>query len=475
MSNAAAIGPKGDGAYDAYRALEREIAAAADAGRTDEAARAALADLTADIYARARRHLRACFPSFWRPIASDDERLRRKFGTFFRDLNLYHHEGLRSGMMIYDDKLVFDAVIAKVGLRGARSRWLVNERRAVDLTQAGPALSFDEAAEAIVAGPFFAKRRIGGGGEGAMRIGEGVFSFAGGVAEPASSARLRALLAQADTDYLIQDIVAQSPALAAINASSLNTIRCLTYLDRAGRARVVAATLRVGAGGMVVDNASSGGMYCGVDIDRGRLRAEAVNKADERFTRHPASGAAFKDYPSPDLADAFEACARCHEVVGQPMTVGWDVAMSTAGPLLLEGNPRWMAKLHAAVDPGVAARLWSAYLDEWGGLDFGFGGHAAARAGGVRDKRLTVVAVASGRVQKVGFRKWASAQAASRGLAGEVENLRDGSVRLRVEGPARRVEAYLFLVAQGPPRGQVERLCVESCRVSAEDDFRIIS
>ena len=459
------------------RRLEAQVAVARDAAcRSDDRRRAdaALARQATRVFARARQHIRACFPSFWGPIGASDHRIRRKFGTFFRELNLYHFTGPQIGKIVYDDKLIFDAVINKIGYGGPKALWLIDGKRALRLRD-NVKRPLAEVVDEIAAGTYFAKFRIGGGGEGAFRIGDGEIIFADGSSAASSPDTLTEIFSTARQNYLLQEIARQSDTLAALNPSSLNTIRCLTYLDRRGQAHVMGATLRLGAGTMVVDNASSGGMFCGIDINRGCLLATAINKAEDTFTRHPTTGIVFEDYALPQLESVFRMCTRCHEAIGHPMTVGWDVATTPDGPMLLEGNTRWMAKLHTAVDPGVAARVWSAYLDEWGDLDFGFGSADLPRMSRMREKRLTVSLNVRGRVQKVGYRKWIARHAKDRALSGHVRNCDDGSVTVHLSGPIRRVEAMLLLVATGPRKAEVSTIAVEDLALTGDDNFAIVT
>ena len=456
----------------ALRGLEADVAECRADGC--QQAEAALAQHSDKVFALARKHIRACFPSFWGPIGASDARIRRKFGTFFRELNLYHFTGPQIGKIVYDDKLIFDAVINRIGYRGPKALWLVDGTRALRLNDNSRA-PLGEVIDQIAAGTYFAKFRIGGGGEGAFRIADGQIVFADGTNAAARPDTLTDIFAKSEQNYLLQEVARQNEALSTLNPSSLNTIRCLTYLDRGGNAHVMGATLRLGAGTMVVDNASSGGLFCGIDINRGCLFATGINKAEDTFTQHPTTGVVFKDYALPDVERVFEMCTRCHEAIGHPMTVGWDVAMAPDGPMLLEGNPRWMAKLHTQVDPGVAARVWSAYLDEWGDLDMGFGRAGLARTSRVRDKRLTVSLKVEGRVQKVGYRRWVARHAKERALSGHVRNLDDGTVAVHLSGPARRVEAMLLLVATGPRRAQVATVSVDDLALTDEDDFAVLT
>lgn len=57
--------------------------------------------------------------------------------------------------------------------------------------------------------------------------------------------------------------------------------------------------------------------------------------------------------------------------------------------------------------------------------------------------------LANGRVQGVGFRFFVNNEAIRHGLTGWVKNLDDGSVIMEVQGPASRIEAFLYVVERG--------------------------
>jgi acylphosphatase len=72
----------------------------------------------------------------------------------------------------------------------------------------------------------------------------------------------------------------------------------------------------------------------------------------------------------------------------------------------------------------------------------------------------------SGRVQGVGFRWHARAEAERLGLAGWVANLPDGRVEAWLEGDERALEAMLTWLARGPSAARVTH--VEAVAISAQ-------
>lgn len=69
---------------------------------------------------------------------------------------------------------------------------------------------------------------------------------------------------------------------------------------------------------------------------------------------------------------------------------------------------------------------------------------------------LAIRLVIEGRVQGVGYRWWACAQARKFGLRGWVRNRRDGSVELLAAGPAGAVDQLAAACREGPAAAQVK-------------------
>jgi acylphosphatase len=65
-----------------------------------------------------------------------------------------------------------------------------------------------------------------------------------------------------------------------------------------------------------------------------------------------------------------------------------------------------------------------------------------------------------GRVQGVGYRNFVQWKAAQFGLAGYVMNLKDGRVRVRVEGVRDAIERLARELTKGPPLARVDNLAV---------------
>ncbi|HEU4808845.1 MAG TPA: acylphosphatase [Homoserinimonas sp.] len=68
--------------------------------------------------------------------------------------------------------------------------------------------------------------------------------------------------------------------------------------------------------------------------------------------------------------------------------------------------------------------------------------------------------IVRGRVQGVGFRWSAQAEAEQLGVAGYARNLPDGTVQAEVEGPEAAVQRMLDWLRHGPPYAEVDGIDV---------------
>ncbi len=87
---------------------------------------------------------------------------------------------------------------------------------------------------------------------------------------------------------------------------------------------------------------------------------------------------------------------------------------------------------------------------------------------------MRVRSLVSGRVQGVGYRAAARAEAQRLGLAGWVRNLPDGRVELWAEGEAVQLERLLGWARRGPPGARVTEATAEWAEASGlGGDFQI--
>ncbi|QAY61314.1 hypothetical protein ET475_15905 [Microbacterium protaetiae] len=135
---------------------------------------------------------------------------------------------------------------------------------------------------------------------------------------------------------LLEEVLVQHPDLAALYPDSVNTLRLVTYLDAAGTFHVIAGVLRIGNGG-VIDNFAGGGMFTMLD-DHGVALYAAVDKQSHVFERHPITGVQIAGFAVPMYRDAVAMVERLSRRLPQIPYLGWDVAITPAGPAVIEAN-----------------------------------------------------------------------------------------------------------------------------------------
>lgn len=134
---------------------------------------------------------------------------------------------------------------------------------------------------------------------------------------------------------LVEQCIKQHPDMNKLYNKSVNTLRMFTFY-KDGQAYFLQAILKVGNGG-VVDNFSSGGMYTYVD-DEGTVYAEAIDQMDNKYYKHPISNETIVGFKVPMFKEAVGKVEEAAKVVPEMGYIGWDVAISEDGPVLVEGN-----------------------------------------------------------------------------------------------------------------------------------------
>ena len=132
---------------------------------------------------------------------------------------------------------------------------------------------------------------------------------------------------------------------------NLNTIRIMTYWSQNDGIVVLFAVVRMGRSGAVVDNASAGGLYCGINPD-GSLKEYA-------YTLHPFSrcdksdsGILFKEFKIPYFEELKKKARKMHENLPYAKVIGWDLSINDKDEIVLvEINASTPGLFQAATGP----------------------------------------------------------------------------------------------------------------------------
>ena len=148
-----------------------------------------------------------------------------------------------------------------------------------------------------------------------------------------------------DSGYLYQETIDQHPVLNQLNNSCINSIRMDTFIDHLGNVEILSAYLRMSICNSHVDNTTSGGCFVGVSLETGKLKKygyTSITRAGGKIlTEHPVSGTVFENFTIPLFTEAKELVQRIAPIVPNLRLIGWDIAISRNGPILIEGNTNY--------------------------------------------------------------------------------------------------------------------------------------
>lgn len=99
----------------------------------------------------------------------------------------------------------------------------------------------------------------------------------------------------------------------------------------------MSAVLRMSIAG-VTDNFAQGGIAVGIDIEKGSLKKVAKDKYGNRYFKHPKTNWAFDEARLPFWNEIIETVIKAAKVLSEVRLIGWDIALTDEGPLILEAN-----------------------------------------------------------------------------------------------------------------------------------------
>ncbi len=157
---------------------------------------------------------------------------------------------------------------------------------------------------------------------------------------------------------LVEEYIVQHPEMMKLSSAGLNTIRIVTQ-EVNGNIEIVAARLRITINS-VVDNLAAGNAAAPVDLESGKISGSAVfsdiTKPD--ISVHPVSGAEIPGFQIPLWSEIIEMIEKAALMVPENRSVGWDIAVTQEGPLLVEGNHNWCKLLwQLPVKQGLKGQL----------------------------------------------------------------------------------------------------------------------
>jgi hypothetical protein len=286
---------------------------------------------------------------------------------YVRFRRIRNRENLRTGKAPYNyvcvlrDKFLFAQFASSLGLATPKCFALLNRDGITWLNEnrTAPLESLLERATPHIDG--FCKPVGGIQGDGAfpLTIGEGELRVKGKIL---SLAELREKL---NDEYLLQERIQQHPHVSALNPTSINTIRLITFC-RGSTVTLFSAAMRIGTLGKSVDNWAAGGLIVSADPTRGSLRGDGYFKPGYggRAAKHPNSGIVFEGFQIPYFREAVELVSQLHRHLRGVHSIGWDVAITPDGPTIIEGNDDWEGGIPMVLERDFRERFLRMYASQ---------------------------------------------------------------------------------------------------------------
>ena len=151
--------------------------------------------------------------------------------------------------------------------------------------------------------------------------------------------RIATVFAKSHEPILLEELIVQSEKMGRFHKDSVNTLRMRTFRFD-DRVELLPSNMRLGRGGAKIDNTSQGGISVALD-ENGKAFA-ASDEQGNTFAVHPDTGERIIGEVVPSWSEAVALVKELTQVVPEVRYVGWDIALTNDGWVLIEGNDKGM-------------------------------------------------------------------------------------------------------------------------------------
>ena len=146
--------------------------------------------------------------------------------------------------------------------------------------------------------------------------------------------------------WLVQPVIRNHKALRAImSPSALGTIRAVTYL-KGSEIDLLYAVLRIPVGNNQADNfahGTSGNLVAPLDVDTGKIGTPRASRTSDwpnivNILKHPQTGVRIEGETTPYWDEFKHLVTRAQSTLPKLPTLGWDIAITDSGPVVVEAN-----------------------------------------------------------------------------------------------------------------------------------------
>jgi hypothetical protein len=143
--------------------------------------------------------------------------------------------------------------------------------------------------------------------------------------------------------FYFEDFILQHENIANVSPSAVNTIRMISLINEENRVDIIGSVFRISVD-CPIDNYSAGNLAAEIDIATGIVISGGIRKrssCDSYHEIHPSTKQQILGLKIPFWNEINQMVTEAALVVPQVRTVGWDIAITPSGPIIIEGNSKW--------------------------------------------------------------------------------------------------------------------------------------
>lgn len=151
--------------------------------------------------------------------------------------------------------------------------------------------------------------------------------------------------------FVAEELIMQDEEFSQFHKQSVNTLRINT-INYGSHVEVMWPCLRIGRSNNIVDNAGAGGIFGGIDVSTGKVIA-ASDEFHHTFEKHPDSGKQIVGFKIPKFEEACEMVKHLATLIPDCHFVGWDLALTNNGWIMVEANYGPLLIYQIAIGKGI--------------------------------------------------------------------------------------------------------------------------
>jgi len=163
-------------------------------------------------------------------------------------------------------------------------------------------------------------------------------------------------------ECIVQPFLENHPTIAPVTNGALASLRIVTGMDKHGEAEFIASLIGLPHGAR---ETSVSGVLCSIERETGRIRNAAMPNG-EPVSHHPDTAAPIIGIDLPFWPECVELVRRAHATAFSRFAfLGWDIALTQKGPILLETNSGWGAIFHQMLDGPLGHTAFSRLVSQY--------------------------------------------------------------------------------------------------------------